>query len=65
MKKYLHKENDLLQKASPSENYDYIISLAMANTFFTAGIELLKYKKPSTIFAGATNLGLSLEIYLH
>lgn len=50
--------------ALASDNYDYITSIAMANTFFTTGMELLKIKKPSTIFTGATNIGLSLELYL-
>ncbi|MEA3498001.1 MAG: hypothetical protein U9R16_02965 [Campylobacterota bacterium] len=54
----------MIQKALESENYDYITALAMADVFFTTGISLLKYKKPSAIFAGATNLGLSIEIYL-
>ncbi len=50
--------------ALASEDYDYITSIAMANTFFATGVELLQMKKPSTIFAGATNIGLSLELYL-
>ena len=57
-------------KAVPSEKFDFITSLASANTFHKVAKGCLHdYKKnnqisPTIVFASATNYGLSIELYL-
>ena len=57
-------------KAVPSEKFDFITSLASANTFHAVAKGCLNdYKKnnqisPTIVFASATNYGLSIELYL-
>jgi HEPN domain-containing protein len=57
-------------KAKPSKEFDFITSLASADTFHNVAKGCLyEYKKinkisPTLVFASATNYGLSLELYL-
>lgn len=57
-------------KAKPSEKFDYITSLASANTFHDVAKGCLsQYKNTNKIsstiiFASATNYGLAMELYL-
>ncbi len=57
-------------KAKASEKFDFITSLASANTFHAVAKGCLhEYKtlnkiSPTIVFASATNYGLSIELYL-
>lgn len=57
-------------KAKPSEKFDFITSLASANTFHNVAKGCLnQYKNtnkisPTIVFASATNYGLAMELYL-